>query len=365
MTTRAVRLIAVLLAVTACNRPASGGAAVDIDAPNSWIDRPLEGTRLLAGGTLPIVWHASGDDGIRRVEILIDGEAFEEVDDLDPDLTLAQGETEWTAAGAGEHLIQVVATGPDEVVGPPAARKVMVFAEGGSLIVAAYSDLNEDGDAEDAGEGPLEGVQLVVGQCWSESFATTGPDGLAGYSGLPMEECLLNFLYPGWVFSGTIPAGLDLPIHFTPDPAEDIVFTLLFTQPPTPKPNPTATLAFATTIPVFPVVTAIPPVDDVPPPKPQIISPDGEVVACLEDVVLRWGEVSDPSGIEYYEIVLRVNTGGADFTTVATWQVESFTALDVSDQTDCGSTYGWLVRARDNAGNWSANDGAFFGIDLP
>jgi hypothetical protein len=27
--------------------------------------------------------------------------------------------------------------------------------------------------------------------------------------------------------------------------------------------------------------------------------------------------------------------------------------------------YGWLVRERDHAGNWSANDAALFGIDLP
>lgn len=351
--------------LAACNRPAGGGAAEIADAPTSWIDRPLEGSEFLLGQTIPIVWHASGDDGIRLVEIRIDGETLEAVDDLDPYLTLAEGEAEWLPDQAGEHLIEVVATGPDESVGPPAENRVMVFAEGGAVTVAAFSDLNEDGDAEDAGEGPLEGVSLVVGGCTMELFATTGTDGLARYTDLPMDDCALDFLGHGWLLTSTIPAGLDIPIHFTPDPESEIVFSLLFNRLATPTPTATATLRPPVVPPqVLPVVTTIAPIDDVPPPKPQIISPDGEIVGCLDDIVLRWGEVTDSSGIDYYEVVLKVQAGG-NFNTVGTWQVESFTALDVSDNTDCGGTFGWLVRARDNAGNWSQNDGAFFGIDLP
>jgi hypothetical protein len=170
----------------------------------------------------------------------------------------------------------------------------------------------------------------------------------------------------------TVPAGLDIPIHFTPDPASDIAFSLLFAPEPTPTPTATATptptrtpIVLVPVVPILPVATTIVPIDDVPPPKPHILSPDGEVVGCLEDIVLRWTEVTDSSGIDIYEVVLKVNTGGINFSTVGTWQVESFTALDVSQQTDCGGTFGWYVRARDNSGNWGQADYAMFGIDLP
>jgi hypothetical protein len=364
MTRRTTFLALLVLFLAGCNYPA--GADDQGAAPRSWIDRPLEGSEYLLGDTVPIVWHATGDDGIRLVEIRIDGESFQQEDDLDPDLTLAEGEAEWVPDWAGEHLIEVVATGPDEAVGPAAENRVTVYAEGGSVAGAAFSDLNQDGDADDADEGPLDGVAVVVVECGEKRTMTTGADGIFRFTDLPLEDCILDFDRGGWDFVDTIPAGIDIPIHFTADPGSEISFSILFSPEPAPTPRPTATLPPpATRPPVLPVATTIVPVDDVPPPKPQIVSPDGEIVGCLDDIVLRWNAVTDPSGIDYYEVVLRVDTGGANFVTVGTWQVESFTALDVSDNTDCGGTYGWLVRARDNAGNWSSNDAALFGIDLP
>lgn len=370
MNLRIFRFLAIALLVTACNRPAGGDPLAA--APLSWIDRPLEGSRYLLGDTIPIVWHASGDDGVRSVEILIDGESFEIVDDLDPDLVLAQGESEWSDAEPGEHLVQVVATGPDDTVGVPAENRITVYAEGGSIGGATYSDLNHDGDADDAGEGPLEGVSVIVAECGEKRSVITGPDGVFQFDDLPMEDCVLDFDRQGWDFVETIPAGLDIPIHFTPDPASEIGLSILLAPEPTPVPTATATptrtptpLAIVTKPPVLPAATTIAPIDDVPPPKPQILSPDGAVLGCLDNIVLRWSEVDDSSGIDYYEVVLKVDTGGANFVTVATWQSEAFTAINVNDQTDCGNAYGWTVRARDNAGNWGQADAALFGIDLP
>jgi hypothetical protein len=87
--------------------------------------------------------------------------------------------------------------------------------------------------------------------------------------------------------------------------------------------------------------------------------------ASGRDAVLPWNPVTDSSGIDFYEVTLLVNVGGSDLNVVATWQVESFNALNVSDQTDCGRTFGWQVRARDNTGHWGQRDSAVFGIDLP
>ncbi|TFH38048.1 MAG: hypothetical protein E4G99_00665, partial [Anaerolineales bacterium] len=185
------------LGLAGCNFPTRGGDGGHAAGPQAWIDRPLEGSGFLLGDTVPIVWHASGDDGLRRVEVQVNGETMDVVDalqgDLDPDLFLVEGEFVWTPDEAGEYLLQIVPTGPDDAEGAPAENRITVFADGGSIAGAVYADLNEDEDADDPGEGPLEGVTVILVECTEKLSLITTANGGFRFENLPFgTDCRMD-----------------------------------------------------------------------------------------------------------------------------------------------------------------------------
>jgi hypothetical protein len=367
-------LLPLVVLLAGCNKPSSSPAATASYASadsypaglSAWIDRPLDRNEYALGDSIPIRWHAANTGGIKEVEIRINGEVWQVSKNPDPERRLVTDEVEWNPTEAGEYLIQAIPYGSAGNAGPAADKRITVLAEGGTVEGAVFADLNQDEDADDPGEGPLEGVTVVLAECTEKLSLITAADGAFRFDGLPFgTDCRMDFDKHGWLTTGTFPVAIDLPIHVSPriEPAVFSVFmSPMATPTPTPSPTPTVTLTPTVTRTPLPTKTPIP--DHDPPPKAFIISPKSELVGCLTDIVLRWSEVEDPSGIDYYEVTLRVDTGGANFVSVGTWNV-SGTSLNVNAQTDCGSTYGWYVRARDKAGNWGAFDYALFGIDLP
>jgi mannan endo-1,4-beta-mannosidase len=69
---------------------------------------------------------------------------------------------------------------------------------------------------------------------------------------------------------------------------------------------------------------------------------------------LSWGASTDNVGVSGYEILRAAGASGGTFTPVGTTATTSFTASGLSPQ----SSYRFVVRARDAAGNTSANSGA-------
>jgi hypothetical protein len=140
--------------------------------------------------------------------------------------------------------------------------------------------------------------------------------------------------------------------------------TVTFVDTPTPTNVPTATNP-----PPRPTDTATspppPPQDTTPPPTPSPAVPaDGLVVSCRLNQTLAWLPVQDNSGgsVSYYVVLQREITAG-NWQNVNSW--ESVSGKQVDASVDCGGTYRWRVRARDNAGNfsgWSAY--STFAVDL-
>ncbi len=103
-------------------------------------------------------------------------------------------------------------------------------------------------------------------------------------------------------------------------------------------------------------ITPTPEVDDDIPPVPAPAVPqNGASLACRAAQSLVWMPVSDPSGIDHYDVQAQRHAGDHN------WQAVSGSPFTVYDKTmqlpvECGYTYRWRVRAvdgADNTGKWS------------
>ncbi len=305
--------------------------------PPSWIDRPLDGSQYELGRAIPIRWHAASLSGVQLVEIRINGEVFLIAEEFDHTAQLANQEAEWNPTEAGEYLIEILSTGVDGSRGPAASKRVTVLAEGGIVEGAVFSDLNQDGDADDGGEGPLEGVDVVLVECAEKLSLVTAADGAFRFEGLPFgTDCVMDFSKTGWRTVGTVPVDIDLPIHLSPT-LDPISFSVFMTPLATPTPTWTPTPTVTPTRPPTKTPTPAPP-DHQAPPAPTIIGPQGGVLlGCLDDIVLRWNEVSDSSGIDTYDVALAISyNNGASWSGIGDFELE-FTSLQINAQTDCGN----------------------------
>jgi hypothetical protein len=180
---------------------------------------------------------------------------------------------------------------------------------------------------------------------------------------------VMDFSKTGWRMVGTFPADIDLPIHVSPA-LDPVIFSVFLAPVATPTPTPTATRAIVTVGPTpKPPATSTPTKsapDTQPPPIPTIISPSGgQILGCLDDIVLRWNAVTDASGIDVYQVELYVShNNGGSWSGAGSWSLDQFTNLDVSSQTECGLLYLWKVRARDNADNAGGWGMTTFGIGI-
>lgn len=351
-------IVGVAFLLAACNYGASGqGGDGNLAGPRAWIDRPLDQAEYLLGESVPIRWHASGDAGLRQVEVRINGETVDLADDLDPYLLIVSQEFDWTPPEAGEYLLEVIPTDTNDAVGASAEKRFIVL-EGSVISGAVYSDLNTDGDAQDEGEGPLSGVSVVVVECGDKLSLRTAEDGRFHFEFVPPGDCVMDFIRTGWRVTGTFPAGLDLRLHIDTSASHETWFSVFMTPDATPTPTVTPTRTpppFVPTVPppqATPLIPTLPPADTQPPPIPVIASPkDGQMLGCLDNVVLRWKAVSDASGIDVYQVELYVShDNGGSWDGAGSWSLDT-TSLNVNQNTDCGLLYLWKVRARDRAGN--------------
>ncbi|MCJ7678142.1 MAG: Ig-like domain-containing protein [Anaerolineales bacterium] len=384
MTIKWMAAICLAIALAGCNMPVSTDepprglpeltdvAPVAGSGPRSWIDRPLEGSQFALGRLIPIRWHTTDSSGVQQVEIRINGEILLVSKEFDHTSQLANQEAEWNPTEAGEYLIEVLSTGVDGSQGPVASKRITILAEGGVVEGAVYSDLNQDGDADDEGEGPLEAVSVILVECTEKLSLVTAADGAFRFEGLPFgTDCVMDFSKTGWRTVGTFPAEIDLPIHFSPS-LDPIRFSVFMTPDATPTPTATASLTprpFIPTVPpvvVTPTIPTKPAPDTQPPPIPIVVSPRGsQILGCLDSIVLRWKAVTDASGIDVYQVELyESHDNGDSWDGAGSWSLDQFTQLDVSSQTDCGLLYQWKVRARDNAGNTGGWGMTTFGIGI-
>jgi hypothetical protein len=150
-------------------------------------------------------------------------------------------------------------------------------------------------------------------------------------------------------------------------------------EPPTPTSPPTATFVDTPTPTDVPTATNPPPrptnTSTSPPPAPKkdttappvptpAVPADGLAVSCRSSQTLAWTPVQDDnSGIMGYDVILQREVTAGNWQEVKSWNLVS--GKQVTATVDCGIKYRWRVRARDNAGNYSAWSAySRFAIDL-
>ncbi len=93
------------------------------------------------------------------------------------------------------------------------------------------------------------------------------------------------------------------------------------------------------------------------PPAPKQIAPEsGSDLGCVGSVVLRWEAVSDPSGIDQYQVEMQRHPGDNQWNNAPGSVFTGISDTEVEIAVDCGWEYRWRVRAVDgssNVGNWS------------
>ncbi|MGD8815234.1 MAG: Ig-like domain-containing protein [Anaerolineales bacterium] len=113
------------------------------------------------------------------------------------------------------------------------------------------------------------------------------------------------------------------------------------TSTPTSTPPPTATLV-PTTVPTLP-----PTPDTTGPPSPGLVSPINNVdPGCVPFVQLVWNSVSDPSGIDHYNVEAQINRGSG-WVVAGQWS----TGIPKVIPHECETAYRWRVQAVDGVGN--------------
>jgi hypothetical protein len=145
---------------------------------------------------------------------------------------------------SGDQIAQVLACAPIVPTTPaipqtpkpitvtPAPSSVPV---GGIVRGTVWADTNNDGDALDAGEGPLSDVTVSLSGCGTALQQVTSSRGGFAFFHLRAGTCYISVSKPKWSFSSTFPKNLKYPVPAASDPKLptnlSIYMTMSFSEP--------------------------------------------------------------------------------------------------------------------------------------
>lgn len=104
-------------------------------APAAWIDGPLGG-RTYEPGTIAVVAHATADEHIEALELVVDGEVADTDEDLEQTDKLYRATFEWSAE-AGRHELQVR---PSDGTGVPSEVRVIQVGPAGAPAASTTTE---------------------------------------------------------------------------------------------------------------------------------------------------------------------------------------------------------------------------------
>lgn len=307
----AIFTLALVICASCVPQPA-GGTVV-------WIDAPVEELSFGEVQEIHIQGHATSPAGIRKVEILVNGELYKSLENPPAQDNLASYEAIWTAGGPGEYTLQAVAYSADGSVSQPDTARVRF---GQAALAASPSP------APSATGTPQPSPTPTL-------TSTETPTSTHTPSPTPTET----------VTPTSTPTATPIPTN-TPTPTDRPTATPTHTPTNTPVPD-TAT----------PTPT-VPPPDTTAPPVPSPAVPaDGLNLSCRSKQTLVWLPVTDESGIAQYQVQIERSTDGSNWSKAPGSPKTGLSVKSVEISVECGWQYRWHVRAidgKDNTSAWSA-----------
>ncbi len=240
-----------------------------------WLDQPPDGAALPLGAfTLRAHARDAGGSGVETITFLVSsGGPPDTVGSVttDPHSALVNADFAWTPPAAGAYTIQAQAfdhagyvfSVPAHVcvgVAPAAGGACAAPAAAGTKLQGLVAaDLNADGDAADAGEGPLAGALVNLSGCDTQSVHTNPPstdplypEGVFAFGLASLSGCTIQVDLAGWRFE-SFEGSTAYPIAW---PAEEAPHTVLMA--PIGAATATATAAAAATAKATAALTTTP-----------------------------------------------------------------------------------------------------------
>jgi len=298
-----------------------------------WIDVPEDGLSYPDVQPVKVEGHATGREGIARVEIFVDGDLWKTIDDPPLVDTLANFQTEWLPPGPGSYTIHAIAYGPDGSPSEYDETRITLGMETPTPIISVT---------------PVISITPTL---------TDTP------TPLPEPEASVIF----WADPETIDAGACTDIHWQAQGVKSVVFGGVeqamegVFQACLCK-NETYTLTVTNLddtveklkVNINVVGTCA---DTTPPPAPvQQVPSNGLPIGCKSYQNLVWLPVSDESGISQYQVKAQRHSGDNNWTNVAGSTFTGISGKSYNMYVECGWYYRWQVRAVDGEGNvgpWS------------
>jgi len=324
-----IALFLFTLVITGCDSVLPGGNYV-------WIDVPRDGHIYPELQPVIVEGHATGPEGITRIELYVDGDLWRGVDEPEMKDDLALFEIEWLPPDLGEYTLQAVAYGP-----------------GGEA--SQYDQTTISFGGETATPTPVISVTPVI------SITPTLTD-----TPTPLPPAGPNVKF--WADPETIDAGNCTDIHWQVENVQSVVFGGV-EQPLEGVFQACLCKGETYTLTVTDLEGVVEKYrvninvigsckDTQPPPAPVGSSPaNGASLSCKSSQGISWSAVSDESGISQYRLQVERHSGDNNWKAVPGSVFTGITGTSKNVPVDCGWYFRWRVLAVDGEGNkspWSS-----------
>lgn len=323
ISTKLFRYLCLLMAASfilaACGPTPASGVYV-------WIDVPLDGLSFSDLQPINVEGHASGADGIARVEVYVDGELWTAVDDPRAEGSLAKFQTEWLPPGFGTYVIQAIAYAPDGSASQYDEARV-------SFVVAQEAEEISEEPVITVTPGEQEAVPAVL--FWAE------PENITAGACTTLHWQAENV-------SSLIFGGIEQPLEgsYQDCLCANQIYTLTVNHLDGSEEKVKLNITVDGTC-----------QDLDPPPAPvQAVPANGLSLACKSSQNLAWIPATDDSGIREYRVQAQRHAGDNNWNEVPGSVFSGIADKQSNLSVECGWTYRWRVQAVDGAGNvgpWS------------
>jgi len=322
----ALTVILLALLITSCGGTQPSGTYV-------WIDVPIDGLFFPEVQPVMVEGHATGGQGVSRIELFVNGEPWTEIEDPEIVDDLAWFEAEWLPPGEGTFSIHAVAYGAGDSISSADEIEISFGVETPTPVITVTPVISITPTLTDTPTpvpDPVADVQfwadpetIDAGFCTDIRWQAENVKGLV-FGGIEqaMEGVFSTCLCKNETYTLTV-------THLN-DKEEKLRVNI----------NVVGTCA-----------------DTKAPPAPvQQVPSNGLSIGCKSYQNLVWLPVSDESGISQYQVKAQRHSGDNNWTNVVGSTFTGISGKSYNMYVECGWYYRWQVRAVDGEGNvgpWS------------